>query len=308
MTDPDSAATRGPAAGLGWLALAGVSWGTSGTLGTLLRAASGLGFLAVAGYRIAVGGLLILGFVAVTRSARWPRTRAGWTRVGAMALTAGAFQWAFFSAISLIGVAMATLITIGSTPIMVLAVEAASGRQRLNGRLALTLAIAAAGLGLLVGTPPDGRAADALLPGVASALAAGACFAAISLLGARPEPDYHDLTGTGLAFVAGGVAVLGLAAATGPVGFEPSWASAALLLALGLVPSAVAYLAYLRGLRTQSGTTGALMSLLEPVTATILATVVLGERLTPPALAGAALLLAAVALASTAARVPESAH
>ena len=130
-----------------------------------------------------------------------------------------------------------------------------------------TLAIAAAGLGLLVGTPPDGRAADALLPGVASALAAGACFAAISLLGARPEPDYHDLTGTGLAFVAGGVAVLGLAAATGPVGFEPSWASAALLLALGLVPSAVAYLAYLRGLRTQSGTTGALRASSPPTLA-----------------------------------------
>ena len=52
-----------------------------------------------------------------------------------------------------------------------------------------------------------------------------------------------------------------------------------LVLALGLVPSAVAYLSYFRGLRTQSSTTGSLVSLLEPLTATTLATVVLGERL-----------------------------
>ena len=69
-----------------------------------------------------------------------------------------------------------------------------------------------------------------------------------------------------------------------------------LVVALGLVPTAVSYLSYLRGLRTQSGTIGSLVALLEPVTATTLAALVLREWLTPPAALGAALLLSAVVL------------
>ena len=70
------------------------------------------------------------------------------------------------------------------------------------------------------------------------------------------------------------------------------------MVALGLIPSAIAYLAYLRGLRTQSSTTGVMVALLEPLTGAALAFLVLGERLSAGGLVGAALLLAAVVLSS----------
>lgn len=282
--------------GLGWLVLAGVTWGTSGTLGVLLRGESGLALLPAGGYRILVGGVLILAFVLLTGRLRPPHTASGWRRVAALGLASGLYQVAFFSAIGLVGIAVATLVTIGSTPIMVLAVEALTGRVRLTGRLALALAAALTGLVLLAGSPPAGLPlADALI-GAGLSLVAGASFAGISLLGANPHPDFDDATGTGLAFVGGGLVVLAVASTFAPIGFTVTPWALVLVVALGLVPSAVAYLSYLRGLRTQSGTVGSLVALLEPVTATTLAAIVFAEWLTPLAALGAALLLAAVVL------------
>ncbi|MFP5415578.1 MAG: DMT family transporter [Actinomycetes bacterium] len=293
---------RGSGSGIGWLVLAAVAWGTSGTLGIGLRAASGLQLLPAGGYRILTGGALILAFAALTRRLVWPRTASGWRRVVALALATGLFQVAFFSAIGQVGVAVATLVTIGSAPAIVLTLEIATGRHRLSGRLGLALAATIGGLLLLAGSPPTGVEPGALVVGIGLALVAGASFAGISLLGANPHPDFDDVTGTGVAFVLGGVAALALAATTTPLSFEASPTALGLLLALGLVPSAFAYLAYLRGLRTQSGTTGALVALLEPVTATVLATVVLGEALTARGSLGAALLLGAVLLTAWGAR------
>ncbi len=282
--------------GLGALVIAGISWGTAGTLGTLLARASGLPFLAVAGYRITVGGALLVAYVLLTRAARWPTTGAGWRRVAAIAACSAAYQQFYFTGVALTGVSIATLVTIGSTPVMVAAFEAATGRQRLGPRLLVTLALALAGLGLLIGVPPAHLAAGQLLAGAASALGSGAAFAAITLLGARPEPDFDDATGMALSLLLGGIVVLGLAAVTGGVAFAPDARSAGLVVALGLVPTALAYLSYFRGLRSQSSTTGALVTLLEPLTGTALAALVLGERLGLAGAIGAALLLGAVLL------------
>ncbi|WP_353082059.1 DMT family transporter [Tessaracoccus lapidicaptus] len=291
--------------GLLLLVVAGVAWGTSGTLGTLLNRASGLGFLPVAGYRILVGGLLLLAAAGFTGRVRLPRHRSGRLRVLAMAACAAVYQFGFFSAVGLLGVSIATLVTVGSAPVLVLVVDLVTGRQRLTRRLGLALVCTAVGLLLFMGTPPDGVTTAAALRGGALALLAGAAFAAISLLGARPERDYDDATGSGLAFLLGGAVVLGVALATGEqVTIDPAPDAVALVVALGLIPSAVAYLAYLRGLRTQSSTTGVMVALLEPLTGAALAFLVLGERLGPTGLAGAVLLLAAVVLASLRPGVP----
>lgn len=289
-----------PGACFGVLALviAGVSWGTSGTLGALLARESGLAFLGVAAYRILGGGLLLGVYALVARRFRPPRTRAGWRRVGMLGLASAVFQLAFFSAVGAVGVSVATLIAIGSAPVFVLAVDLTTGRQRLHLRLATALACTAAGLALFMGSPPVGISLVQALFGCCLAVLGGAAFAGISLMGARPHPDFDDLTGTGLAFGGGGLLVLGVAAAGGPVGFHPTPATLLLALLLGLIPSAVAYLAYFVGLRAHSSTTGVLISLLEPVTGAVLAAVVLGERLPLHGLVGAGLLLAAVVLAA----------
>jgi DME family drug/metabolite transporter len=71
---------------------------------------------------------------------------------------------------------------------------------------------------------------------------------------------------------------------------------ATLALFLGLVPTAIAYLLFARGLRSLSPGETATLTLAEPVTATVLGAVVLGEHLGGPALAGIALVLSGLML------------
>jgi DME family drug/metabolite transporter len=281
-----------PSSGVSFLVLAGVLWGTGGLLGRLLGDATGLSSLAVATYRLAVGGLLLLGYLLVT-GARLPRSRAAWARVTAVGALAAVFQVAYFSAVSFTSVSVATLVTIGSSPVLVLLARPRGADRR--GLLAVGLALA--GLVLLVGVPADGGpSTGALLAGAACALVAAAGFTAMSLLGARPVRGLDDMTTTGAGFTFGGALLLPLAATTSGLAFAPTPASLGLVLAFGLVPTAVAYTCYFRGLRSAQAGVGVLMALLEPLTAAVLSAVLLGDRLGPSGIAGGLLLGAALVL------------
>jgi DME family drug/metabolite transporter len=70
--------------------------------------------------------------------------------------------------------------------------------------------------------------------------------------------------------------------------------SLALLLYLGLVPTALAYGLFFTGVRVVPAAVASIVTLLEPLTATALATALLGERLAPTALVGGLLMLGAV--------------
>jgi DME family drug/metabolite transporter len=289
-----------------FLVLAGVLWGTGGLLGSLLAGATGLAAPAVATYRLAVGGLLILGFLLLT-GRRPPRGAAAWRRIAATGALAALFQASYFTAVSLTSVSLATLVTIGSAPVLVLLAR----RRHAGRRQVAAVALALLGLALLVGLPADGPAspgAGALLAGAAFALLAAAGFAVMSLLAARPVPGLDEATTTGVAFTLGGIVLLPVAVVTSGLGFAADAYSVALLVALGLVPTAVAYTCYFRGLRSASAGIGVLMALLEPLTAAVLAALVLGDRLGAAGIAGGLLLGAALVLSALAARSARSAQ
>ncbi|MGX7670325.1 DMT family transporter [Plantactinospora sp. DSM 117369] len=284
-------------AGLWFLIVSGTLWGTGGLTGSLLGRHTGLSPVAVAGYRLAVGGILIVAFLALT-GRRPPRGRAAWTRIAVFGVLAGLYQVCYFGAVSLTSVSLATLVTIGAAPLLVLGAEAVAGRRRVDRRTAGTCALAVAGLALLVGLPAGGFGALAVLSSALLALVSAAGFAAITLVGARPVPGLDELAGTGYGFTLGGLLVAPLAAGTVGLGFPPGPAALGLLVALGTGPTAVAYLLYFRGLRTVRPGTAALLALLEPLVGAVLAALLLGDRLGPVGLLGAALLGTAVVLAA----------
>ena len=159
-------------------------WGTGGLTGTLLSRVAGLSPLSVAAYRLTTGGALIVVFVTLTGRA-WPTSRAAWTRIAAIGLLAALFQSCYFTAVSLTSVSLATLITIGAAPVMVLAAGWITGRRRIGRRTAGTTCLALAGLGLLVGLPPAGFPQLAVLSSAGLALLAAAGFAALTLIGGQ---------------------------------------------------------------------------------------------------------------------------
>lgn len=277
-----------------FLITSGVLWGTGGLTGRLLALHTHLSPAAVAGYRLLIGGSLLVLFTAVTGRGR-PRGRAAWRRVATLGALAAQFQACYFAAVTLTTVSLATLITIGAAPVLVVAFEQATGRRRLDTRVAGTVALAVAGLALLVGEPPHGVTTTGLAVGAACALASAAGFAAISLICKTPVPGLDEATMTGYGFLLGGLALLVTATPTTGAGFTPNPAAIGLLLALGLIPTATAYACYFTGLRTAAASTGTVTALLEPLTGTVLAVALLGDRLTAVGGAGAALLAVSVA-------------
>ncbi|MGK8522981.1 DMT family transporter [Nocardia asteroides] len=288
--------------GLAYLICAGILWGTGGLLGTLLHRASGLPPVSVATCRLAVGGLLLVVLLAGTRRP-WPRQLPAWRRIGAVAVLAAAFQAAYFGAVAASSVSLATLITIGMSPVVVAVVEHLTRRRVLDRRRAATIGIALGGLALLVGMPTGDAGAHGLLLGAVLAAAAATAFATLTVINAVPVPGLDAMTTTGLGFTGGALLLAPLAVTGGPA-FDPTPGSIALALLLGLAPTAVAYTLYFRGLSEAGSGIAAVLALLEPLTGAALAAVVLGERLTAPGWAGAALLIVALSLAAAPERPP----
>ncbi len=300
-----AAERRRPRTGLIYLVMAGLLWGTGGLTGSLLSRSAGLPALSVAAYRLGVGGALIMAFLVLTRRRRasgrcWPAGRAAWTRIAAIGLLAAVFQSCYFTAVSLSSVSLATLVTIGSAPVIVLAVERVRGQRRIGRLAGCATGLALIGLSLLVGLPAGGIPESAVLASAGLAVLAATGFATLTLISARPVAGLDDLTATGFGFALGGLILLPVAAVSGGLGFTPSPATLGLLVALGTGPTAVAYTLYFRGLRTAPAGTAALLSLLEPLTGTVLAALILGDRLGASGIAGAVILAAALVLAGVA--------
>ena len=206
-----SMTARRPGTGLLYLITSGLLWGTGGLTGSLLSRVAGLSAMSVAACRLTAGGVLIVIFLTVT-GRRWPVGRAAWTRIAVIGVLAALYQSCYFTAVALTSVALATLVTIGTAPVIVLGVYRVTGRP--VGRLAPVAAcLALAGLGLLVGLP-SGFSQTAVLASAGMAVLAAAGFAAVTLIGARPVPGLDDLTVTGFGFTLGGLILLPLAAAT----------------------------------------------------------------------------------------------
>src|SRR3954462_8280010 len=121
--------------------LAAVAFGTTGTARALGPHASPL---AVGAARIAVGAALL--GIASWRLA--PRSDRRWSRRALLAGAVGiaAYQLAFFAAVRETGVAVGTVVAIGSGP----AFAGLLSRAPLTGRWAASTALAVAGIALLV--------------------------------------------------------------------------------------------------------------------------------------------------------------
>lgn len=203
------------------------------------------------------------------------------------------FEAAYFAAVARAGVAVATLVTLGAAPVLVAALSAVRARTWPPPRTVLALVLALVGLAALV----LGRGAhgSADVGGILLALGAAVAFGGLTLVNARPVDRLGASSLTALAFTLGGVLLVPYALLT-PGGFAlPHDAAGWLwLVYLAAVPTAAAYVAYFTGLRTVPATVATLLSLLEPVTAAVLATLVRDERLGPAGVLGAALLVTAV--------------
>jgi DME family drug/metabolite transporter len=148
---------------------------------------------------------------------------------------------------------------------------------------------------LIVGPRGIADVGSRFVAGVALALTAGIAYAVYVVIAKRSVARAAPMPLAAATFFFG---ALGLAPVLLRVDAPLHQITAGwpLLLYLGVVTTGLAYAAYTTGLTSVSAATAGIISLLEPLTATLLGVVVFGEQLGAPGFAGGVLLAGALLL------------
>lgn len=271
-----------------------MTWGTTGATMKLVALGSPISPLLVGLLRVAIAAPCLCVAASVAGEAlRVPDRRDGW-RVLLAGLAMGAYQACYFWGVARTSVAVGSLIAISSGPLLITLLAALLLGERPGAVTASALAAGVTGTVLLtIGPHGPGRLPAGFLAGVTLALGAGLCYAVYAVLVKDVVGRVAPLTLAALTFTIAALALAPALVGEWPSASGPAWA---LLVYLGVVPTAVAYALYVRGLRTTPVTVAAVLTLVEPLTATLLGVLAFGERLGAMGVLGAGLLLSAVAV------------
>jgi DME family drug/metabolite transporter len=270
--------------------LAAVLWGTTGTSQAL--GPSGADPLAVGTLRLVVGAAG-LGVVALGGTSHTALPRVALLVTG---LGIAAYQLTFFSAVQRAGVALGTVVAIGSAPVLAGAVGWLAERERPTRRWTAATVLAVAGVAAIVGVP--GTADPA---GIALALGAGLSYAVYAAGSKRLVRAVSPSRAMAAGFGTGALLLLPVLVLR-PPSFLGDPGGLPMALWLGLATVTASYLLFGAGIRVTPIATTATLSLAEPLVATLLGVLLLGERPRPLAWTGMALVIVGLLVVGVPAR------
>ncbi|WLV24614.1 EamA family transporter [Aciduricibacillus chroicocephali] len=267
---------------------AAMLWGTTGT--TQALAPETAHPISIGAVRLAVGGLFLLILVLVTGKLSlrdWPIKAI----VGAsfcMAL----YQPLFFSAVSSTGVAIGTVVAIGSAPILSGLIEWAYLNTRPTRIWWFSTGISIIGC-LLLFADKESVSADPV--GILLALGAGLSFASYTLISRGIAGDHSSLSLVAIVFTLSAIFLSPFLLI-----YDLSWIRSVrgvvASLQLGIVATGAAYLLFAKGLSNVSPSTAVTFALAEPMTAALLGFLVLEESLNITAWTGIFLLVIGIGI------------
>lgn len=273
-----------------WLVImAACLWGTTGTAQAF--APDGAQPAAIGTLRLLIGGAALF-FLARTQGhlflgkdwLRWSTLIAG--------VSVATYQLCFFAAVDRTGVAVGTIVGIGSAPIMGGLLGFWVHGESLSQRWYAATALAIAGCTLLIS---DSGSVDLDALGILLALGAGWSYATYATA-SKSLLAYHPPDAVMAVIFCIGALLLLPILLTVDLHWLPEPRGIIIALHLGLIATALSYILFARGLMTVSVGTTVTLSLAEPLTAGILGVVVLGESLTLSASLGISLLMCGLIL------------
>ena len=276
-----------------WLVVfAAMLWGTTGTAQAF--APDGAEPTTVGALRLLIGGATLL-FVARSQRA-FQRSQGKWhpmattIAIGAVA----AYQICFFAGVDRAGVAIGTIVGIGSAPIMGGVLGYVARGEKLDRIWMIATALAIIGcISLTLSGANTDESVDLL--GIMLSLGAGLSYAIYTVASKTLLESHAPVAVMAVVFCGGAVLLIPLLFmgdvtwVTKPNGFIVA-------LHLGVIATGLSYILFGRGLRTVTTGTATTLSLSEPLTAGVLGVVILGESLTFIALIGIVLLFAGLGL------------
>ena len=274
-----------------FVAAAAVMWASSGTAGKALFG-GGMTPLDLVKFRLASSCLMLAAiFLALQKDLFRIRTRdIGYFFLLGIAI--GTAQLTYFSAISMIKVAAATLLQY-LAPVLVVLYSVCFWKERLTRHKLLSLLLSLTGLYLVVG----GYNLELLrmnVAGVAAGLMSALGFAAYSLMGERGMHRYSPWTVLFYSFLFSCLASHAASPHLEYLRGGPHTAHWALMGYVAVMGTLIPFGLYLLGVNYLRSTDATITGTLEPISAALIAYLFLGETLEPLQMVGGGLVIAAV--------------
>lgn len=292
-----SGAVVSPRTGWASVLAAATLWGTTGLVFQALGTSGGADAVSISLLRLALSVPFLLVMARAFVHSWLPSlTLRGLFILVVLGISMALYQLTYVLAIERVGVAISVLISICGAPIFVALISVLWFREKFHARTLLALIASIIGTVLLVGLPSD------LNPdtyrfwlGVAIAVAC-ALFQAFYVLAARAAGNVCSPMHAGaIGFAIGALALVPFWPQAG-LHLAYSVSGWAMLLYVAAVPTALAQTLFLSGIKGTGAIGGAIASLLEPLVATILAVIILHERMSWYGVLGALILLSGIVI------------
>ncbi|MBO0601540.1 EamA family transporter [Sporosarcina sp. E16_3] len=263
-----------------------ILWGTTGTAQTFMPQT--IHPLAVGASRLAVGGFSLLVILLIMRKINfrnWP-----WKSTLYAAISMAIFQYLFFSSVRLTGVAIGTVVTIGSAPVFSGIIEWLLVKRRPTQVWIMATALAIIGCALLF-LNKDGIVVNPV--GIAMSLGAGLLFAFYTLVNKDVLEKVDPVPAVAVIFSMSAIMLMPFLFLLETEGLMTG-RGISVVLYLGIVTTSVAYILFSAGLKRIPSSSAVTLSLAEPLTAALLSVIVVGERLNGTSWMGIAMLLGGI--------------
>lgn len=230
-----------------------------------------------------------LALVMAWRRERWPRGKLalGLLAMGAIGYAGQAFS--YFSALNYASASLTALL-LYTFPVIVTLIAAIWLHEPLTLRKTIALIMASAGLALTVGDALSGS-----WRGIAFGLSAALIYSVYIAVGTKLTPRAGALPSSAVV-MAGGALTFAASAVWHAPTFPHTAAGWWAIIAIGILCSVIAALAFFAGLARTGASEAAMLSTFEPVVTVALASLLLHERLTAWQMAGGAVIIVAVLL------------
>ncbi len=281
-----------------FILFAAMLWGTTGTVQAL--APDSAHPVAVGAVRLFIGGLFLLIVVLLTGKLNLKNLPLKATFTAAVSI--GVFQPLFFSAVAHTGVAIGTVVSIGSAPVLAGLMEMLFQRKKPARVWWISTVFSVVGVILLFSNQGSVQA-DTF--GILLALGAGLTFACYTIVNKDVVVSMSPLPAVAVVFTLSGLMLFPFLFI-----FDMSWVFSTegmiASLHLGVVTTGIAYYLFAVGLFNVSSSTAVTLSLAEPLTATLLGVFFLGEYMSGLSWLGLILMLLGIGVLIMAARKPRA--
>lgn len=269
-----------------WVLMAAILWGTTGTAQSFFDGTAHP--LSIGAFRLAIGGFSLMIFVLAARklsvgSIPWPAAIFS-------ALSMALFQPLFFSSVQLTGIAIGTVVTIGSAPVLTGVIEWVALQKRPD-RVWVIATLLALGGCILLFANKEQQLVDPV--GIAMALGAGFSFAIYALASKNVLKEMEPVSAVAVIFSLSACCLLPFL-----LFFDLSYITVSgnlwLLVYLGIGATSLSYILFSFGLKQIPSSSAVTLSLAEPLTAAVLGVLVVGEDLSGLSWIGVGLLLCGI--------------